>query len=187
MVDSPSARQLQDLALAAGQLAAAAPWRDRRVDEALLGERRPRPRGAAPRRRRCGRRRRSRRPASRRWRGGARAARRGRRCRARARPCAARGSPRRRSEPGPTPSDPSAHVDDRDVEVADVADQLQRLLAARSLVDLEAVLEHSAHSEPDERVTVDHKTVGRALRTAPILAARLAPETPSGQRVRGVR
>ena len=39
--------QLQDLALAAGQLAAAAFRRHRRVDEALLGRRRRRPRGAA--------------------------------------------------------------------------------------------------------------------------------------------
>ena len=52
-----------------------------------------------------------------------------------------------------------AHVDDRHVEAADVADQLEALLAADGLVDLEPVLEHSAHPEPDEWVTVDHKAV----------------------------
>ena len=52
-----------------------------------------------------------------------------------------------------------AHVDDRDVEVADVADQVERLLAAGRLVHLEVVCEHLAHSEPDQRVIVDHKAV----------------------------
>ena len=82
---------------------------------------------AAPPGRWCGRRRRWRRPAWRRWRGGARGARRGRRCRARARSGA---GIRIVSWPlieADDPVLPPAHVDDRDVEVADVADQVERL------------------------------------------------------------
>ena len=59
----------------------------------------------------------------------------------------------------PAPFSAPAHVDDRDVEAADVADQLERLLAAARLVDLEVVVEHLADAEPDQRVTVDHKAV----------------------------
>jgi hypothetical protein len=53
-----------------------------------------------------------------------------------------------------------AHIDDRDVEIADVADQLQRLLAGDRLVHLEVVSEHPPDSEPDQWVIVDHQAVG---------------------------
>ena len=49
-----------------------------------------------------------------------------------------------------------AHVDDRDVEVADVPDQVDRLLAAVGLLHLEAAPERLAHAEADQRVIVDH-------------------------------
>ena len=52
-----------------------------------------------------------------------------------------------------------AHVDDRDVEVVDVADQVDRLLAAARLLHLEPIREHLANPEPDQRVIVDHKAV----------------------------
>ena len=51
------------------------------------------------------------------------------------------------------------HVDDRHIEAADVADQIQALLAGCGLMDLEPIPQHPAHSEPDEWVTVDHKAV----------------------------
>jgi len=49
-----------------------------------------------------------------------------------------------------------AHVDDRDVEVADPTHQLQPLLAVGGLDHLEGAAEGFADPEPDERVTVDH-------------------------------
>ncbi len=51
------------------------------------------------------------------------------------------------------------HVDDRDIEVADVADQVQGLFAAGRLVHLEAVPEHAANPESDQRLVVDHQAV----------------------------
>jgi hypothetical protein len=42
-----------------------------------------------------------------------------------------------------------AQVDDRDIEVVDIADQVERLLATGGLMDLEAVFEHPADSEAD--------------------------------------
>ena len=130
--------QLEDLALAAGQLAAAARRRDRGVDEALLGERGAGPPASAPRRRRCGRRRRWRRPAGRRSPGGARAARRGRRCRGSARLCAARGSPP--SPPsGPSPSPSAERMSTiATSKLPTSRTSSTRLVAARALVDLEA-------------------------------------------------
>ncbi len=52
-----------------------------------------------------------------------------------------------------------AHVDYRDVEVAEVTNQVEGLLAAARLVHLEAVLEHASEPESDQGVTIDHKAV----------------------------
>src|SRR4051812_30397421 len=52
-----------------------------------------------------------------------------------------------------------AHVDHRDVEVPDVADQMDGLVAGRDLVDDEAVLDCLPDAETDERLAVDHKAV----------------------------
>ena len=52
-----------------------------------------------------------------------------------------------------------AHVDDRDVEVADVADEVERLVAGRRLVDDEAVFEGAANAQADEWVAVDDQAV----------------------------
>ena len=78
-----------------------------------------------------------------------------------------------------------AHVDDRDVEVADVADQVERLLAARGLVHVEVAGEDLANPEPDERVIVDDKAVGafaqdcfRSLVCGSGPAAPCAPSVP---------
>jgi hypothetical protein len=57
------------------------------------------------------------------------------------------------------PGRPAAHVDDRDVDAADVPDQLQALGAILGLVDLEAVSQRFAHSEANQRVSVDHKAM----------------------------
>jgi hypothetical protein len=55
-----------------------------------------------------------------------------------------------------------AHVDDGDVEAADIANEVERLLSAIDLLDLESVAERAADSETDKRVAVDYKAV-RAL------------------------
>jgi hypothetical protein len=52
-----------------------------------------------------------------------------------------------------------AHVDDRDVEGADVADEVERFLPRRRLVDDETVLEGTPDPQPDEGVAVDNQTV----------------------------
>jgi hypothetical protein len=54
---------------------------------------------------------------------------------------------------------PAAHVDDRDVDAADVPDQRQALAAIGALEDLEAVSQGFAHSEANQRVSVDHKAM----------------------------
>jgi hypothetical protein len=53
-----------------------------------------------------------------------------------------------------------AHVDDGDVEAADIANEVERLLSAIDLLDLESVAERAADSETDKRVAVDYKAVG---------------------------
>ncbi len=151
--------QLQDLALAAGQLAAAAFRRHRRVDEALLGgggvDR------AAQRRRcrRCGRRRRWRRPAGRRWRGGARAARRGRRCRAPAEVLR-----RARIASWPLIEAPAPFWRQRMSTIATSKSPMSRTRSRASSRLLDSCTsklsgEHLADPEPDQRVIVDHKAV----------------------------
>jgi hypothetical protein len=50
---------------------------------------------------------------------------------------------------------PAAHVEDRHVDAADIPHQLDRLLAAGGLLDIEALLQRPAHTEADDRVTVD--------------------------------
>jgi hypothetical protein len=52
-----------------------------------------------------------------------------------------------------------AHVDDRDVEVAYVAHQVDRLVAGRDLVDDEAVLDRLPDAQTDKWVAIDHKAV----------------------------
>src|SRR5436305_10131915 len=52
-----------------------------------------------------------------------------------------------------------AHVDDGDVEMADVADEVDGLVAGRDLVDDEAVLDRLPDAQTDERLAVDHKAV----------------------------
>ena len=135
------------------------------IDEALLGERRPRPPRAAARCRPCGRRRRWRRPASRRWRlalgplavGDDAEAGLGR-CR-----CRIASVPHR----APTLAvRPPAHVDDRDVEVADVADELEGLLAASVVSSISKPSASSRDAEPDDRWSSTTRQRGRSLRTA---------------------
>jgi hypothetical protein len=54
---------------------------------------------------------------------------------------------------------PPAHVDDRDVEVADVTQPLEAFLATLGFEDVEPVLQDFADPESDERVPVDDKAV----------------------------
>jgi len=52
-----------------------------------------------------------------------------------------------------------AHVDDRDVEGADVADEVERFLPRRRLMDDETVLEGTSDPQPDKGVAVDNQAV----------------------------
>jgi hypothetical protein len=54
---------------------------------------------------------------------------------------------------------PPTHVDDRDVEVADIADQVESLLAGLRLMDDEAAVQGLTDPDPDERVTVDYQAM----------------------------
>src|SRR4029079_6890697 len=65
------------------------------------------------------------------------------------------------------PGRPGSHVDDRHVDAADVADQVEALAAAGALVDLEALMQRFAHTEANQRVSVDHKAMW-ALGTQPL-------------------
>ncbi len=65
--------------------------------------------------------------------------------------------------------DPTAQVDDRHVEAADVADQPDRVLATVALVDLEVAAQRVAHAEPNQRVRVDNKAVWALGAQGPIL------------------
>jgi hypothetical protein len=53
----------------------------------------------------------------------------------------------------------AAHVEDRDIDAADIAEQIDGLLAAGSLLALEAVLQRSAHTDADDRVTIYDKAL----------------------------
>jgi len=50
-------------------------------------------------------------------------------------------------------------LDDRDIDAADVPDEVDRLLAAGRLLALEAILQRSAHTDADDRVTIDDKAL----------------------------
>jgi hypothetical protein len=52
-----------------------------------------------------------------------------------------------------------AHVDDRDVEGADIADEVQRLVPRRRLVDDEAFFEGAPDPDPDEGMAVDDQAM----------------------------
>src|SRR6185295_13028959 len=64
----------------------------------------------------------------------------------------------------------AAQVEDRHVDVADVADHLEGLLAALALVHLEIASERLAHAEPDERVGVGHEALWAGRAQGSILA-----------------
>jgi hypothetical protein len=51
------------------------------------------------------------------------------------------------------------HVDDRDVDAADVANQVDRFLATGRLLALEAILQRPPHADSDDRVTIDDKAL----------------------------
>lgn len=84
-----------------------------------------------------------------------------------------------------------AQVDDCDVEAADVLDQREALLSGLALMDLEAVLERIAQANSNDRVTVDDKTVwtfaqgsfrsarGREIASPGLLSPELDP-SPAG-------
>jgi hypothetical protein len=90
-----------------------------------------------------------------------------------------------------------AQVDDRHVEAADVADQLERLPAIARLVDLEFRLERFAQADPDQRMPVDDKAMwafaqGRfrsvgVLKMDSAARPRGAAFDPNGSPVRPVR
>ena len=54
----------------------------------------------------------------------------------------------------------TSHIEDRDIDAANVTDQVHRFLAAGRLLALEAILQRPAHADPDDRVTVDDKALG---------------------------
>ena len=180
VVDSPFGEQLEDFALAAGQLAAAARRRHRRVDEALLGERRAdgalQLLGA----------------------GGAGDVGAGAGLQggvgevavgplavgddAEARLRFAQRADRRRCRPGP-PSASAAHRRMSTIATSKLPmsrTRSTRLGPARHLVDLEAVLEGVAHAEAHERVAVDHQAMWALAQEGSDRFAVSTPGTGSG-------
>lgn len=68
-----------------------------------------------------------------------------------------------------------AQVDDRDVDAADVADQLDRLVAAFAFLHLEAVREGLADADAHQWVPVDHEALWSSRAQEPILTGWSAP------------
>ena len=152
--------QLQDLALAPGQLAAAAFRRHRRVDEAFLGERRldgaPQLLGAGGA---------GDVGAGARLQGGAGEVALGRARRGRRSPCPGSALRSARIASWPLSAAPSPSWRQRRMSTIATSKlptsrtSSTASLAAGRLVDLEVVVERFAHAEPDQRVAVDHKAM----------------------------